>query len=116
MSDKVRLGVIGIGNMGSEHCRLILSGRVPEIEIAAVADRRASRRTWAAEKLPASVRIFSEGTDLIASGACEAVLIVTPHYQHPELARQAFAHGLHVLSEKPIGVYTLDVRSELEAA
>ena len=35
---KVRLGIIGIGNMGSEHCRLILGGRCPETELRAVAD------------------------------------------------------------------------------
>ena len=35
-TSKVRLGVIGIGNMGTEHCRNILAGKCPEIELAAV--------------------------------------------------------------------------------
>lgn len=116
MSDKVRLGIVGIGNMGSEHCRLIMSGKVPGIEIVAVADRRESRRNWAREKLPDTVQIFTEGETLITSGVCEAVMIVTPHYQHPHLAKLAFENGLHVLSEKPIGVYMQDVRLEIEAA
>ena len=42
--DRVRLGVIGIGNMGSEHCRLILSGKTPEIELCCAADLRPERR------------------------------------------------------------------------
>ena len=46
---KIRLGVIGIGNMGSEHCRLILGGKCPEVALTAVADLRAERRAWAEE-------------------------------------------------------------------
>ena len=43
------------------------------------------------------------------------MLIAVPHYQHPVLAEQAFAKGLHVLCEKPAGVYTNAVR-EMNAA
>ena len=32
------------------------------------------------------------------------VMIATPHYDHPLITREAFATGLHVLSEKPIAV------------
>ncbi len=101
----VRLGIIGIGNMGSGHVQNILAGKTPEITLAAVADRRQSRRDWAGEKLP-GVPVFTEGAELIDSGLCDAVLIAVPHYQHPVLAEQAFAKGLHVLCEKPAGVYT----------
>ena len=44
MDTKVRLGVIGIGNMGSEHCRTLLSGQTPQLALTAVADLRAQRR------------------------------------------------------------------------
>ena len=110
----VRLGIIGIGNMGSGHVQNILAGKTPEITLAAVADRRQSRRDWAGEKLP-GVPVFTEGAELIDSGLCYAVLIAVPHYQHPVLAEQAFAKGLHVLCEKPAGVYTNAVR-EMNAA
>ena len=40
--EKVRLGIIGVGNMGSGHAQNILDGKCPEIEITAVADRRES--------------------------------------------------------------------------
>lgn len=112
---QVRLGVIGVGNMGSGHIGNILSGKCPEITVTAAADRRESRRTWAAEKLP-EARIFSEGSDLIAAGVCDAVLIAVPHYQHPALAIDAFRHGLHVMCEKPAGVYTLQVREMIAEA
>lgn len=113
--EKVRLGIIGVGNMGSGHCRSIKEGRTPEIELTAVADRRETRRSWAAENLPENVKIFNEGSELIASGLCDAVLIAVPHYQHPGLAIEAFSHGLNVLCEKPAGVYTKQVR-EMNAA
>ncbi len=112
---KVRLGVVGCGGMGSGHVNNILQGKCPEIEIVAVADRRASRRDWAKEVLPAA-KIFTEGADLIAAKVCDAVLIATPHYQHPVLAKAAFQNGLHVMCEKPAGVYTLQVREMIEEA
>lgn len=113
---KVRLGIIGVGNMGSGHAANILAGKCPEIELTAVADRRESRRQWAKDTLPEGTAIFEEGSDLIQSGLCDAVHICTPHYQHPTLAMEAFAAGLHVMCEKPAGVYTKAVREMDEAA
>ncbi len=112
----VRLGIIGIGNIGSAHCMRILHGETPEIALTAVADRSPSRREWAKENLPGNTQIFAEGADLIKSGACDAVVIATPHYQHPVLAVAAFQNGLHVLCEKPAGVYTLQVREMIAEA
>lgn len=114
MDTKVRLGIIGIGNMGSEHCRIILSGKTPEIELVAVADRRSERRAWAEAEL--KVPVFTEGEDLLASGLCDAVLIAVPHYQHPQLTLSALGHHLHVLCEKPIAVFTLAAREMIAAA
>ncbi|WMC91082.1 Gfo/Idh/MocA family protein [Kineothrix sp. MB12-C1] len=114
--DKVRMGIIGIGNMGTVHIKNILDGKVPEMEVTAAADRADSRRSWAKENLPESVVIFEEGKDLIASGVCDGVLIAVPHYQHPELSIDAMNHGLHVMCEKPAGVYTKQVREMNEVA
>ena len=111
----LKLGIIGVGNIGSGHVNRVTEGHCPDIVITAVADRKASRREWAAKQLP-DAQIFAEGSELIKSGACEAVLIATPHYQHPTLAQEAFEAGLHVLCEKPAGVYTLQVRDMIAAA
>ena len=74
--EKVRLGIIGMGNMGSGHAKNLMDGKVPEIEITAVADRKESRRQWCKENLPENVKIFEEGKDLIAAeDVCDAVLI-----------------------------------------
>ena len=113
--EKIKLGIIGVGNIGSAHVETALRD-APEVSLRAIADRSENRRSFYRERLPDSIPIFSEGSDLIASGACDAVIIAVPHYQHPELAIDAFAHGLHVLCEKPAGVYTKQVREMNEAA
>lgn len=111
----LRMGVIGIGNMGSEHCRILLSGRVPEAELTAVADVRADRLAWAREKLP-GVQVFGSAQELIASGMCDAVIVAVPHPSHPEITVAALEGGLHVLCEKPIAVSVAEARCMQEAA
>ena len=111
----LKLGIIGAGNMGSAHAKNILEGKCPDIIITAMADRKESRREWVRDNVP-GVQIFAEGSELIASGVVDAVLIAVPHYQHPTLAIAAFEHGLHVMCEKPAGVYTLQVREMMAVA
>ena len=111
----LKLGIIGADNMGSAHATNILEGKCPDIIITAMADRKESRREWVRDNVP-GVQIFAEGSELIASGVVDAVLIAVPHYQHPTLAIAAFEHGLHVMCEKPAGVYTLQVREMIAVA
>ena len=112
---KVRLGIIGLGNMGSGYVKMIKAGDCPEVEITAVADLREDRREWFRTVYP-EVPVFEEGHQLIDSGLCEAVMIEVPHYHHPEFAIYAIKHGLHVLSDKPAGVYTKQVKEMNEEA
>ncbi len=124
---KVKLGIIGIGNMGSSHLQNIWQGQNPEIVVTAVADTNPERIEWAKkaivehrEKYPESdipdMEYFADGIELIKSGACEAILIAVPHYDHPRYAVDGLENGLHVMCEKPAGVYTLEVRKMIEAA
>ena len=111
----LRLGIIGAGGIASLHTHNILSGKCPEVQLTAMADRKESRREWIRATVP-DAAVFCEGSNLIASDTCDAVLIATPHYQHPTLAIEAFRHGKHVLCEKPAGVYTLQVRDMIAEA
>lgn len=113
---KVKIGIIGIGGMGSNHANSILKGDVPNMELTAVADIRQCRIDWAKENLPETVSVYSDGKELIDSGDCDAVLVATPHYLHPEYVIYALKHGLHAISEKPAGVYTKQVREMNEVA
>ena len=112
--EKVRLGILGIGNMGSGHCKNILAEPDCEIELAAVCDVKEDRRNWAKENLPESVAIFDNAEDMMSSGTCDAILVAVPHYDHPKYVLEALKHGLHVISEKPAGVYTKAVREMIE--
>ena len=112
----IRIGIIGIGNMGTSHLKNYEEGLIPGFTVTAVADLRESRRLYVKEEVRSDIAIFTEGTELIESGLCDAVLIATPHYQHPELSMLAFANNLHVMCEKPAGVYTKQVEEMNEAA
>ncbi len=110
MMDKVRYGIIGYGKIGSQHVGKILEGKVPNLQITAIADVDGERLRLAKEKLGDDVRYFSSAEELIASDACDAVHICTPHYLHPGIAIKALNAGKHTLVEKPAGVYTRQVR------
>ncbi len=113
--DRLRLGVIGIGNMGSGHLKNVADGRCPSVEITAVCDIR-PERFEIAEKLHPQAAQFTDTIELMDSGLADAVLIAAPHYLHPVYAKEAFQRGLHVLTEKPAGVTTAAVREMNEAA
>lgn len=106
MSDKkVRFGIIGIGNVGNFHFDNLLQGRVPDGVLAAACDLKEDRLAWARSMAP-EVPLFTDYKEMIASGLVDTVIIAVPHYSHPPIAIYAFDHGMNVVCEKPIGVYT----------
>ncbi len=113
--EKVRLGVIGIGNQGSNYLKSAAAGGIPEIEITCIADIDERKFERAKSFLP-DVKCFSTARELIESGLCDAVAVCTPHYFHPEYVIDALNAGLHVISEKPAGVYTKQVEEAIAAA
>ncbi len=113
--NKVRLGIIGMGNMGSGHTNNILAGKCPEIDLVAVADIDPARLDWSRENIP-GVTCFDTAEAMMDSGLIDAVLVAVPHYDHPKYAMAAMSRGLHVMVEKPAGVYTKQVREMNEYA
>lgn len=113
--DRLRVGIVGIGNMGSAHAVCLRDGKIPGMALTAVCDIRESRRRWAGENLPGAA-VYERYADLLDSGLADAVLIATPHVLHPVIACDAFSRGLHVLTEKPAGVAAAQVRKMNEAA
>lgn len=107
---KVRLGIIGIGNIGTSHVKHFMDGECPEIELVAVCDINPDRLAWAKENLPESIALFDDAITMLDSGLMEAVVVAVPHYDHPVLAKECFKRHLHVLVEKPAGVYAKAVR------
>ena len=113
--DKVRLGIIGVGNIGSSHAKNLIEGKVNGMVLSAIADLKPERRQWAQENLP-GVAIFDDAEKMMESGLVDAIIVCTPHYDHPRLVRLALSKGLHAMSEKPAGVYTKAVRELNEYA
>ncbi|NLU53354.1 MAG: Gfo/Idh/MocA family oxidoreductase [Clostridiaceae bacterium] len=113
---EVRIGIIGIGNMGTSHARNLAKGQVPGGKLSAVCDINPERLHWARNELGEGIQLFDNSDAFFSSGSADAVIIATPHYDHPTLAIKAFEHGLHVLVEKPAGVYTKQVCLMNEAA
>ncbi|MBO5453049.1 MAG: Gfo/Idh/MocA family oxidoreductase [Clostridia bacterium] len=113
--DKLKLGVIGFGNMGSSHVRNVVAGKAKLVTITAICDIKEDRRQAAKEEF-ADIPVFETAEELYKSGLCEAVIIAVPHFDHPSLAIKAFDAGLHVITEKPAGVYTKQVLEMNEAA
>ena len=112
--DKLRLGIIGYGNMGVGHVINVMSGKVPNMKLSAVCDCAPARLEVLKGVYP-QIPAFDNATDMFKSGLCDVVLIAVPHYDHPALAIEAFSYGLHVITEKPAGVYTKQVK-EMNAA
>jgi len=112
----IKVGVIGIGNMGTSHALQLDQGKVEGATVTAVCDLRQSQLDWAKENLSSEVQRFSNAEDFFKEAEIDAVLIATPHYDHPSLAIQSFEKGWHVLVEKPAGVFTKDVQEMNEVA
>jgi predicted dehydrogenase len=107
---KVRLGLIGLGNIGQHHAAYLTAGKVNRAELVAVSDAFANKL----EKYQ-SLRTFQDGEQLIRSGLVDAVIIATPHYQHTTLGILALQQGLHVMVEKPISAHKADAERLIAA-
>lgn len=107
----VRIGIIGLGNIGKYHADYLLNGKVNRCQLTAVADALAPLDPWSAKGL----KTFKDGEELIRSGAVDAVIIATPHYQHTTLGIAALDAGLHVMVEKPISVHKADAERLIAA-
>lgn len=113
--NKIKLGIIGYGNMGTVHAKNITDGLTPNVELAAVCDTVEERRNACKKDYP-DIPVFDSAESMFKSGIIDSVLIATYHYDHPVIAKKAFEYGLNVLTEKPAGVYTKQVKEMNDAA
>lgn len=115
----IRLGIIGIGNMGSGHANSILEGKCADFRLCAAADINPKRLEWVKEAgrlAGTEVECFSDAIAMLDSGKIDACMVCVPHYDHPSLAIECMKRGIHVMVEKPAGVYTKQVREMNEEA
>ena len=111
MADQVRLGIIGIGNQGSTYARrLVKDNWVPELKLTAIADINPARIAWAKENVSGEIAYFGDALSMLDSGLIDACVVSIPHYDHPRYVMECLCRGIHVMCEKPAGVYTNQVR------
>lgn len=113
---KVRFGIIGMGVMGTNHSTWFEENRISNGVLKAVCDIDENKRSVARSKLSKDVTVYNNHSDLISNKEIDAVIIAAPHYFHPTIAIEALEAGLHVMIEKPAGVYTKAVRNMYEVA
>src|ERR1051325_10635298 len=107
---KVRLGLIGFGNIGQHHHGYLSAGKVNRAELVAVSDAVPAKL----DKYK-PLKTVTDGEELIRSGLVDAVIIATPHYQHTTLGIAALKQGLHVMVEKPISAHKADAERLIAA-
>lgn len=112
----VRFGIIGYGGIGGLHESYLTAGEIKNAVLTAVCDIEEKQLLKAEKKFGDKVKRFSDYHDLIASGECDAVIVSTPHYDHPNISIDCLKAGLHVIVEKPSGVYAKAVYEMNEVA
>ena len=110
-SDKVKLGIVGLGNMGKVHVRHVMD--LPNTDLVAVCETNGDKLQ--AANVAASVPSFNDYQQMLDSVAIDGVIIATPHYEHPDMSIAAFERGIHVLVEKPIAVHVNEARRMIDA-
>ncbi len=108
--NKIRLGIIGLGNIGKYHAEYLSKGKVSRCELTAVCDAFAPLEKYQ------PLRIYKDPAELFRSGEVDAVIIATPHYQHTTLGIAALEAGLHIMVEKPISAHKADAERLIAAA
>lgn len=115
--EKIKIGIIGMGNMGCKYAALLAADKVPQLALTALTRVRPDRLSEFSH-LP----VYPSADDMFSaleegSLSLDAVIIATPHYAHKEQMQRAMQLGLHVLCDKPAGVYSRQGREmRMEAA
>ena len=116
--EKIRFGIIGAGNQGTLYSEKIFgAGKIENGVVTAICDTNSKKIEILKGKLnDDSIVWFNDYIEMLESGLCDAILVETPHYDHPVIVKECLDRNIHVLCDKPAGVYTKQVREMNEHA
>ncbi|OKH17607.1 Gfo/Idh/MocA family protein [[Limnothrix rosea] IAM M-220] len=106
----IRIGVIGIGNMGQHHTRVL--SLLKDVELVGVADLNVERGLDLASKY--RIRFFEDYRDLLP--LVDAVCIAVPTKLHYQVGLECMEAGVHVMIEKPIAASIAEAEALVNAA
>lgn len=106
---QVRIGIIGLGTMGSVYAKNLQDGLIEGAVLTAVMVRNNDNKKIIKNHLGEEVVVHLDEDSFFTSENIDAVIIATPHQYHPSHAIKAFQQGLHVLCDKPAGIHTKEV-------
>ncbi len=107
----VKYGIVGIGGMGSNHAKTILSNTVTNASLEGVCDLNMKYK----ENFP-QVLFYNNIHEFFNNKNIEAVIIATPHDSHVPLAIQSLKNGKHTIVEKPLAVTANNCKKLIEVA
>jgi predicted dehydrogenase len=110
LPDPIRVGVIGVGNMGQHHTRVL--SRFKDVELVGVSDVNVERGLDTAGKY--RVRFFEDYQELLKH--VDAVCVAVPTRLHHTVGMACLQAGVHVLIEKPIAASIAEAESLVNAA
>ncbi|MBQ9369485.1 MAG: Gfo/Idh/MocA family oxidoreductase [Clostridia bacterium] len=112
---EVRYAVVGAGNQGTYYALKLANGEVPASRLTAIAEVNPVKTEAIKAKLPDGILYYTDYKKMLDDKVCDAVLVVVPHYSHPEIVIECLHRGVHVITDKPAAVYTKQVE-EMNAA
>lgn len=110
MSQRVKVGVAGVGHMGKEHARIY--AEMAEAELVGVHDSNPETARKIAAKC--RTRAFASLEEMVE--AVDAASIVTPTMTHLAIAEPFLRRSKHVLVEKPMAMDTAEARKLVDLA
>jgi len=103
MSTQAKVGVIGVGNMGSAHVTCVATGQIKGMTLTAVCDIVPEKLEYCKQTFP-GIRTYDNWRNLLADPEVNCVIIAVPHPLHAEIAMAALKAEKHVQLEKPVDI------------
>lgn len=101
--ESIKLGIVGIGNVGSAHFHTVMNGEVKGMYVTAVCDIDDEKLLRVKEQHP-HIAVYRNYGEFCRFSDTDAVIVSVPHPLHAAIAEEALKNGKHVLVEKPVDI------------